>query len=253
MLRILFAHPLVEAVTGWDFADGAWLGAPSGLVRRDNTLKPAYQALDRLIHEEWTTSIHAATDAEGRLEFEGVSESGEEMSASAEGMPASGEEMLATGEGMPASGEEMPASAEEMPTPGEGMPTSGEGMPAPGEGMPAPGEGMPASGEGMSTPGEGMPAPGEGAQMPEGGPAGAGPAGRFGKGTAEEFTGDFPGGSMNPMERDNRQEQGEDDEVIDTRLTIDEIDTDTWIRLSFSIVVLFAGIFLACSYKRRRE
>ena len=61
----------MEAVTGWDFADGAWLGAPSGLIRRDNTLKPAYQALDRLIHEEWTTSLRAATDAEGRLEFEG--------------------------------------------------------------------------------------------------------------------------------------------------------------------------------------
>ena len=71
MMRILFAHPLVEVVTGWDFADGAWLGAPSGLIRRDNTVKPAYKALDRLIHEEWTTNVSATTDTQGHLEFEG--------------------------------------------------------------------------------------------------------------------------------------------------------------------------------------
>ena len=70
-MRILFAHPLVEAVTGWDFADGAWLGAPSGLIRRDNTVKPAYKALDRLIHEEWETNVSATTDTQGHLEFEG--------------------------------------------------------------------------------------------------------------------------------------------------------------------------------------
>ena len=71
MMRILFAHPLVEAVTGWDFADGAWLGAPSGLIRRDNTVKPAYKALDHLIHEEWETNVSATTDTQGHLEFEG--------------------------------------------------------------------------------------------------------------------------------------------------------------------------------------
>ena len=71
MIRILFSHPLVEAVTGWDFADGGWLNAPSGLIRRDNTEKPAYKTLFRLIHEEWTTEAECVTDAEGRAEFEG--------------------------------------------------------------------------------------------------------------------------------------------------------------------------------------
>ena len=71
MLRILFAHPLVEAVTGWDFADGAWLNAPSGLIRRDNSLKPAYKAVDRLIHEEWNTRISDTTDNDGHIAFEG--------------------------------------------------------------------------------------------------------------------------------------------------------------------------------------
>ena len=71
MYRILFEHPLVEAVTGWDFADGAWLGAPSGLIRKDNTTKPAYHELKRLIHEEWHTEEELHTDENGMISLEG--------------------------------------------------------------------------------------------------------------------------------------------------------------------------------------
>lgn len=71
MYRILFEHPLVEAVTGWDFADGAWLGAPSGLIRKDNTTKPAYHELKRLIHEEWHTECELQTDAGGIITLDG--------------------------------------------------------------------------------------------------------------------------------------------------------------------------------------
>ncbi len=65
MYRILFGHPLVGAVTGWDFADGAWLGAPSGVIAKDNREKPAYHALQRLIHGEWETHGEITTDASG--------------------------------------------------------------------------------------------------------------------------------------------------------------------------------------------
>ena len=65
MYRFLFDHPLVTAVTGWDFADGAWLGAPSGLIARDNRIKPAYEALERLICGEWRTVCDVTTDADG--------------------------------------------------------------------------------------------------------------------------------------------------------------------------------------------
>ena len=51
MYRILSDHPLVSAVTSWDFADGGWLGAPSGLIRKDNSCKPAYDMLMRLKKE----------------------------------------------------------------------------------------------------------------------------------------------------------------------------------------------------------
>lgn len=71
MYTILFEHPLVEAITGWDFADGAWLHAPSGLIREDNTCKPSYFELQRLIKEEWTSKGTVKTDENGYAEISG--------------------------------------------------------------------------------------------------------------------------------------------------------------------------------------
>lgn len=71
MYERLFEHPLVEAVTGWDFADGAWLHAPSGLVRLDNSEKPAYFALKNMIHEKWHTNKTIVTDGEGYVTLSG--------------------------------------------------------------------------------------------------------------------------------------------------------------------------------------
>ena len=71
MYSILFNHPLVEAITTWDFNDGCWLKAPSGFVRGDNSLKPSYEALRRLIHGDWETHLDLTADAEGRVSFTG--------------------------------------------------------------------------------------------------------------------------------------------------------------------------------------
>ncbi len=65
MYETLFAHPQVEAITGWDFADGAWLHAPSGLLRSDNSEKPSYRELKRLVKEEWHTDETIVTDENG--------------------------------------------------------------------------------------------------------------------------------------------------------------------------------------------
>ncbi|MBR5360172.1 MAG: endo-1,4-beta-xylanase, partial [Lachnospiraceae bacterium] len=65
MYRILFAHPLVEAITTWDFKDGAWLNAPSGFIRRDKTPKPSFHMLKKLIKDEWFTDVTVKTDADG--------------------------------------------------------------------------------------------------------------------------------------------------------------------------------------------
>ncbi|MBP5451943.1 MAG: endo-1,4-beta-xylanase, partial [Treponema sp.] len=72
MYRLLFErHPLVTAITNWDFGDGAWLNAPSGLVRKDGSLKPSYEALHKLIKQEWHTSYEAKTDDQGFVQVKG--------------------------------------------------------------------------------------------------------------------------------------------------------------------------------------
>ena len=71
MYRILFDHPQVKAITGWDFTDGMWLNAPSGVVRRDGTVKPSYELLDHLINHEWHTDETVVTDGEGNVTVTG--------------------------------------------------------------------------------------------------------------------------------------------------------------------------------------
>ncbi len=71
MYTELFRHPLVEAITTWDFNDGCWLKAPSGFVREDNSEKPSYYALKELIHGAWETHETLTTDEEGRVSFTG--------------------------------------------------------------------------------------------------------------------------------------------------------------------------------------
>ena len=65
MYRILFEHPLVQAITTWDFTDGAWLKAPSGFVRLDGTKKPSFEMLKNLVKEEWWTDTEVTTDENG--------------------------------------------------------------------------------------------------------------------------------------------------------------------------------------------
>ena len=70
--RILLADPAVEAITWWDLADGQWLNAPSGLLRRDGSPKPAYEALHRLVKGDWwlpPTTMRTGED--GTVRFSG--------------------------------------------------------------------------------------------------------------------------------------------------------------------------------------
>jgi GH35 family endo-1,4-beta-xylanase len=69
---ILFSHPAVEAITWWDFSDqGAWQGAPAGLVREDMTPKPVYTALKQLIKGKWWTRTEAEVSTQGEARFRG--------------------------------------------------------------------------------------------------------------------------------------------------------------------------------------
>ena len=71
LYETLFAHPLVESVTAWSIVDGKWLGAPAGLIREDNTSKPSYDELLRLVKNEWWTKLTVITDENGQAEITG--------------------------------------------------------------------------------------------------------------------------------------------------------------------------------------
>lgn len=85
MYRELFNHPLVEAITSWDFTDECWLNAPAGFLRKDSTEKPSFQTLKNLIHREWETHEKLTTDENGFINVNGFKG---EYNISAEGLSA---------------------------------------------------------------------------------------------------------------------------------------------------------------------
>jgi GH35 family endo-1,4-beta-xylanase len=71
MYEILFDHPSVRAITTWSGGDNAWLHAPAGFLRIDNSEKPSYKALRQKIEHDWHTEITAVSDSSGRIRMEG--------------------------------------------------------------------------------------------------------------------------------------------------------------------------------------
>ena len=70
--KTLFSHPAVQAITWWDLSDGGWLNAPAGLLRRDQSPKPAYTELLKLVKGEWwLPPTHMTTDSNGQFTFQG--------------------------------------------------------------------------------------------------------------------------------------------------------------------------------------
>jgi GH35 family endo-1,4-beta-xylanase len=70
--KTLFANPTVQAITWWDFSDGGWLNAPSGLLRKDHSRKPAYDALLNLVKGEWWfKETTLSTNEHGEITFTG--------------------------------------------------------------------------------------------------------------------------------------------------------------------------------------
>jgi GH35 family endo-1,4-beta-xylanase len=70
--KTLLSRPAVQSITWWDLSDGGWLNAPAGLLRKDHSPKPAYEALLKLIKGEWWLApTKMTTDANGQLSFTG--------------------------------------------------------------------------------------------------------------------------------------------------------------------------------------
>lgn len=76
LYRLWFSHPAVQAITWWNVADGGGAAGgesrlASGLLNRDLSPKPAYEALRHLIQDEWRTHLTAVTGADGVARFRG--------------------------------------------------------------------------------------------------------------------------------------------------------------------------------------
>ena len=71
MMDYLFARPLVEGFTTWDFEDHQWLRAPSGLIHSDGRPKKALLALKEKLAGDWHTREELVTDENGFCELHG--------------------------------------------------------------------------------------------------------------------------------------------------------------------------------------
>ena len=73
--RLWFSHPRVEAISWWNLVDGTAAKGEdkwhAGLVRRDFSPKPVYEALDRLINHDWKTVLETNSAARSDVAFRG--------------------------------------------------------------------------------------------------------------------------------------------------------------------------------------
>ncbi|MBN2253602.1 MAG: glycoside hydrolase, partial [Kosmotogaceae bacterium] len=67
--KVFFSHPAVEVITYWNFYR-AWQSG-SGFLRDDLSIKPIFDELKKLIHEEWKTTVRLETDISGKVAFNG--------------------------------------------------------------------------------------------------------------------------------------------------------------------------------------
>ncbi|PZV12411.1 MAG: hypothetical protein DCF20_17670 [Pseudanabaena sp.] len=64
--RIAYSYSHITGIFLWTFSDlGAWLGAPTGILHKDGTPKPAFIRLNRLINETWRTEVQLKTNNNG--------------------------------------------------------------------------------------------------------------------------------------------------------------------------------------------
>ena len=75
LYRLWFSHPAVEAITWWNLADGTAVAKENswraGLLREDLSPKPAFQAVDDLIHKEWWTRLERNSGSASQMRLHG--------------------------------------------------------------------------------------------------------------------------------------------------------------------------------------
>ncbi len=89
LYRLWFSIKGMAGITWWNLVDKTAYGnegqALGGLVDETLQPKPAYQALDRLINQEWKTEYTGKTDADGSVAFRGFSGSYQIKATAADG------------------------------------------------------------------------------------------------------------------------------------------------------------------------
>lgn len=108
LYRLWFSHKDMEAIVWWNLVDGTAAYAPlgssdgenyyrAGLLNYDMTEKPVYRTLNRLINEEWKTTLDVGA-ADGSYSFRGFFGDYEITAETEDGTVLSGTFSLARGE-----------------------------------------------------------------------------------------------------------------------------------------------------------
>ncbi len=76
MYKLWFSQEKVDSIVWWNMVDGTAMdpyenGFHGGLLRNDLSRKPSFDALNKLINEEWKTEICEKSADNGRVAFEG--------------------------------------------------------------------------------------------------------------------------------------------------------------------------------------
>ena len=66
LLTVAFSHPSVKGFILWGFWDGAHWRGNAAMYRRDWTIKPSGEVIQKLLGERWSTNATVTTDADGR-------------------------------------------------------------------------------------------------------------------------------------------------------------------------------------------
>ncbi|MBW3637845.1 MAG: endo-1,4-beta-xylanase, partial [Armatimonadetes bacterium] len=67
-----FSHPKVESFVMWGFWEGAhWRGAEGAMFRKDWSKRPAQEAYEKLVLNDWMTNKALSTGADGTIETRG--------------------------------------------------------------------------------------------------------------------------------------------------------------------------------------
>lgn len=72
LYTVAFGHPAVHGILDWGVGpEGQNFWPSAALLRRDLSPRPAFEALLRLIGQDWSPHVEGRTDGQGKVQFQG--------------------------------------------------------------------------------------------------------------------------------------------------------------------------------------